>query len=435
MALALMGVVVLMYQMDFARPSSSSSSHPVQVEVRTDEDSKVVVFVSPSSDGSIEMKHNDKEPSSSKNATSAPNLRKSNSTRSSHRDDDEKTTRTSSKQHKSKKDPLSSHHHHAPATKTSTADAAADFASFDFYLMGDTPYAPWEDVLLQQQVKNLTEDKLFAIHVGDMQKVQRTNCSLDHYKHIQKELIKKSPVPTLILPGDNDWYDCEDPPAALEQFRSVFYPVKHWPYDLQVHPTYPELLAWWHEGILFITVHLIHGNLQDLSWQPLLTISADWVHEVVTAESRPIRGIFLLGHSLRSPRTRPFFEYVWNNTMAPTWPLDKMPPTMYMHGDGHDWSIDTKFSHQVGWKFYHDIQCDQGGLADPLVVSVAPTNDRGKVLEALDASTPNQYTFAHGFYRIDRQRGMYDEEDAKKQREEASRRSSTRARRAKYTRM
>jgi hypothetical protein len=80
-------------------------------------------------------------------------------------------------------------------------------------------------------------------------------------------------------------------------------------------------------------------------------------------------------------------------------------PVVYLHGDGHNWDVDTKFSHQLHWQHFRDIQVDQGGLADPVIVDIAP-QVKGKLRELVETSNM-QLVLGGGLIRLDRQRGLY----------------------------
>jgi hypothetical protein len=81
-------------------------------------------------------------------------------------------------------------------------------------------------------------------------------------------------------------------------------------------------------------------------------------------------------------------------------------PVVYLHGDGHDWDVDIKLSHQLHWRHFRDIQVDQGGIADPVIVEFAAQVD-GK-MKALKEENDLQLVLGKGLIRLDRQGGLYD---------------------------
>ena len=285
---------------------------------------------------------------------------------------------------------------------------------FGFYLMGDTPYATWEEKMLQEQISQLNKNKedhiLFTVHVGDIQKVDRTNCAESHYERVAS-MLRIGHLPTLVLPGDNDWYDCEDREASFSFFQQHLVSLEQdWQHELPIvrSKERPELFCFENNGILFLSIHLINGRVQDESADSRsarMEMNQEWVTKQLDNYfgKMRIRGVILLGHSLRSPRTRPFFEALATNFLNV--PERLKVPVIYLHGDGHKWDVDQKFSHQLGWKYYYDIQVDQGAFADPCIVEVAKQVN-GKLIP-LRQEHENQHLLGKGLVRIDRQRGLY----------------------------
>ena len=291
------------------------------------------------------------------------------------------------------------------------------FEKFGFFLMGDTPYADWEDQMLQDQISNLHTTKqshiLFTVHIGDIQKVQRTNCAEAHYSHVAN-VLKGGPIPTFVIPGDNDWFDCPDRKTSFSFFRQYLTHL-----DQDWHHTYPvvrdehnpELLALEHDGILFLSIHLINTRINDepeIDFQIRMTKNKIWVRQQLDHyfANTYIRGVVILGHSLRSPRTRPFFEFLAANFLKN--PERLKVPVVYLHGDGHNWYLGHKFSHQLGWKYFYEVQIDQGAYADPCIVEFAK-QVKGKLIP-MRQEHDNQQLLGRGLIRIDRQRGRYSKE-------------------------
>jgi hypothetical protein len=137
-----------------------------------------------------------------------------------------------------------------------------------------------------------------------------------------------------------------------------------------------------------------------------MKVQKEWVARNVEHyfAKQEIRAVILLGHALRSPRTRPFFLTVADYFVNITHRADL--PVVYLHGDGHDWDVDIKLSHQLHWRHFRDIQVDQGGIADPVIVEFAAQVD-GK-MKALKEENDLQLVLGKGLIRLDRQGGLYD---------------------------
>jgi hypothetical protein len=226
-----------------------------------------------------------------------------------------------------------------------------------------------------------------------------------------------SPLPTIVVPGDNDWYDCPNRTESFNFFLQYFGTLEtKWhkndykPLGIERSSENQELFVFYKEGILFIGIHLINAPLdhEDIdSWNARMKMNKEWVAYNIESyfEKLEIRGVIILGHALRSPRTRPFFLSVADYFVNITYRQDL--PVVYLHGDGHDWDVDTKLSHQLHWKHFRDIQVDQGGLADPVIIDIAPSIN-GKLKKLKERSDHLDLVVGNGLIRIDRQRGLYD---------------------------
>lgn len=85
----------------------------------------------------------------------------------------------------------------------------------------------------------------FAVHVGDFQRWQGTKCSKNKYTDFRTTLLK-SPVPMLVLAGDNDYLDCPNKEEARGYFLEMFSTMeKNW--NDRLPPGIEELRVnkWW----------------------------------------------------------------------------------------------------------------------------------------------------------------------------------------------
>ena len=70
---------------------------------------------------------------------------------------------------------------------------------------------------------------MFTVHVGDMQKPDRTFCVEAAYAEAA-QYLQSGPLPTYVIAGDNDWADCPDPYQALGYYHKYFdYFERNWP--------------------------------------------------------------------------------------------------------------------------------------------------------------------------------------------------------------
>mmetsp|Transcript_16460 Transcript_16460/g.24888 ORF Transcript_16460/g.24888 Transcript_16460/m.24888 type:complete len:589 (+) Transcript_16460:192-1958(+) len=324
----------------------------------------------------------------------------------------------------------------SPSQLPSQFPTTFDERTFSFYVMGDVPYAPWEEVVLREQLQsNLTtfSDARFVMHVGDFQKPPRTKCHPDIYEKVASIFSENSALPFMVLPGDNDWIDCPDPTESLALYRSTFTMsnantdaftmFNNFPFDIvQSNPKeYPELTKFEHQGILFLTVHVTDtkSTSEEEEWKNRMTANVNhvWnsVQEYANTVRNPsqlqpdnpptlsdLRAVVIFGHGQYSvDGTREFFRKIQPVLDNSYYGLPENLPVLYLHGDGHRFSIDTRASNSLGWKSLVDVQVDQGAFADVMLVQVG----HNLVVE----NSASQHVFFNGLIRIDRQGGRYPE--------------------------
>lgn len=272
---------------------------------------------------------------------------------------------------------------------------------------------------------NLAPGAEFVVHVGDMQKASRTNCDLSHFYQVAN-VLATGPLPTFVHVGDNDYLDCPDPTTALADYRNTFVGFEgNWTHSLNVERwttpelvpmendvtrqvANPEMFAFLEDGILFLGYTILNMNLDqgeqpdDLFYQRLADSKAWVAMQLKEKKALGIRGVVMFGHAMVSPDIRPFFEDLKDVFMNE----GVFSPVLYIHGDGHDWKINTDLGQNLGWPQLTRIEVDQGAYADPLLFTVAP--DLGGIVQSLVADDSGmQYALGNGLFLLDRQTGRY----------------------------
>ena len=94
------------------------------------------------------------------------------------------------------------------------APAAAQHAPITFTVIGDVPYGSSEIPEFEQAVAdhNVYSPSDFFVHVGDI-KSGSSSCVESHYA-TAADILHGLAVPAYIVPGDNEWNDCDDPDEA-----------------------------------------------------------------------------------------------------------------------------------------------------------------------------------------------------------------------------
>jgi hypothetical protein len=255
-----------------------------------------------------------------------------------------------------------------PERLTCETNLPAPDSIVTFYAMGDVPYAPEENFLLPKQIANMPTDGRFLMHVGDI-KNGATPCDEAVYIKVAS-MLAKSKLPTFIIPGDNEWNDCENPAQGWKYWLKHFnnFDTK-WKYDFVVHrqKVRNENFAFQLDGVLFIGINLVGGRVHDaVEWKTRHAQNITWIESIFKANHKKFHAVVLFGHALPMVKHNDFF--------IPLLPIVKTTnvPLLYLHGDGHKWIKDKP----LGTDLITRVQVDQGGIAPPVKVTV--THDPNK---------------------------------------------------------
>ena len=234
-----------------------------------------------------------------------------------------------------------------------------------FYAMGDVPYAPEEDVTLPQQIADLPDDAEFVVHVGDIKR-GAVACDENVYQKVS-EMLEKSAAPVFIIPGDNEWNDCDDPAQAWQFWHHYFMRFdQHWHHRFNLYRQLEreENFSFVQNGALFIGMNLVGGRVHDrVEWKKRHADDLDWVRRNVARFGEQVSSLIIFGHAQPNAKHDDFFKLFMKNAKA------FAKPILYLHGDGHRWIYDRPFDA----KNILRVQVDQGGIAPPLKITV--TND------------------------------------------------------------
>lgn len=284
--------------------------------------------------------------------------------------------------------------------------------TFSFYVMGDVPYSDAEEKILQQQLKDIDriapmDDAQFIVHVGDVFKRSRYECIPKTYQNVADKFIELSPIPTIVLPGDNDIYDCDDWREAEQLWESTFLNFEqNWSHKSNFPATVlrqersQENFSFTYADVLFVGMNIIASsegetkNKQDDRFDACM----EWMEDTITAHvqsSSDLRAVVFFGHADKFNEIFERAEKLLAHTKV---------PALYIHGNGHVWEMEKPIN---GWDEYLRIQVDQGGEAPPLKVTI-----RGTTAEALASPFYAPFSDQHmhtSTIRLDRQGGRYSD--------------------------
>lgn len=231
-----------------------------------------------------------------------------------------------------------------------------------FSVMGDVPRSEVEKILLQEQIRkhNKSSPAQFVFHVGDI-KSGKSPCYEDNYELVAGYL-KQLNVPVFIVPGDNEWNDCEHPDQAWNYWEKHFMSFdQNWEvtFEVQRQQNYPVNIAFVQNDILFIALNLVGGRIHDQTeWDKMLQNAVEWVN--LQFQQKGVFAAIIFAQANPDDKHKLFMDQFLSLVQR------FEHPVLLIYGDGHEWIYDET------WQVPNlmRIQVDKGGIADPLQVTV-----------------------------------------------------------------
>lgn len=203
-----------------------------------------------------------------------------------------------------------------------------------FYVMADGPLGTRGRERFADQLQRLESRPEFVVHLGDVHERQR-DCNLKHYDTAANDLLQHVHVPTFVIPGDADWYECSDKTAAWNKWSSRFLNFhQEWPshsLDVRHQEDRPENFAFVHKGVLFIGLHVLYATVDEWrSWNELVHDDAVWLNEQLDsfAYADDVGAIVLFCHAYAHPRR---YKEFYNDLVHQADDIGK--PILYLQGD------------------------------------------------------------------------------------------------------
>ena len=234
-----------------------------------------------------------------------------------------------------------------------------------FSVMGDVPRSEQEDILLQKQIvaHNKFSPSEFMLHVGDI-KSGGQPCDEAVYKKVSGYL-QKLLVPTFIVPGDNEWNDCENPAQAWKYWSEYFLRFdKNWSHKLKIQQqeTKPENIAFVHRNVLLIGINLVGGAVHDeAEWSSMMNDAASWTKVQLEENQSKVYSAVVFAQAHLKDKHGPFTKPFLQNCKA------FIKPVLFLHGDGHSWENVKQWKEENITR----VQVDKGGIALPLQVTIS----------------------------------------------------------------
>lgn len=234
---------------------------------------------------------------------------------------------------------------------------------FSFSVMGDVPRNEEEKIILNNQIlsHNAESSAKFMIHVGDI-KSGSDPCDEQSYTDVAAQLLKLN-VPTFIVPGDNEWNDCQEPDKAWQFWVSTFLNFEQqWNIEWEVihQPEQKENLVFLYHDVLFIGINLVGGRIHDQTqWDEKISNDLDWLKFCLNNIESGAAVVFA--------QANPDEKHTGFVNGFKALARNYSKQILFIHGDGHKWLYENP------WLVPNMIrvQVDKGGIADPLQVTIS----------------------------------------------------------------
>ena len=204
-----------------------------------------------------------------------------------------------------------------------------------FWVIGDTPYSSAARTALAEYLRNVPPEVKFIIHVGDIWPGTQRSPALSGYQSVA-DLLRQSPVPVFIIPGDNETTDTIDPTLAFQNWTITFNHFdENWTHHIGVSHQVgrEENFAFVLDETLYVGINLVGGGndsqvlADDLAWiQSKFAECKDQVTcTVIFAQASPSSGNSTFQAGLIAAAQ------------------DFAEPILYVMGDKHAWQLDQPY--------------------------------------------------------------------------------------------
>jgi hypothetical protein len=256
--------------------------------------------------------------------------------------------------------------------------------AFEFVVFGDMPYTTQNVDRDQAFIRLIAAinavQPAFSIHVGDI-KSGSTRCDDATFEKI-KAYFMTFQQPLVYTPGDNDWTDCHrtsngafDPLERLEKLRALFFPqatslgkqtlALTRQSDVSAFTKMVENARWAHNGLLFVTVHVVgsNNNLRQnrdaaLEFSARNQANLAWLSEAFAfARTERLQGIVLAMHAELNFQAKHGDGSGFKDTLdaLSRHAAEFGKPVLIMHGDSHAYTVDQPLPHPNGEKSLDNV--------------------------------------------------------------------------------
>jgi hypothetical protein len=254
-----------------------------------------------------------------------------------------------------------------------------------FAAIADIPYSSAAQVAFEGYISRLNdmENKpRFLVHLGDIKAGKASGCEERYYEYMRSQLTRLN-FPAFLVPGDNEYNDCDDPQAAFGHWKTHFLGLEtHWPDgpDVVRQPARKENFSFFENDVLLIGINLVGGRVHDKKeWVERIEDNIEWIEGRIDKYADRAGAMVLFAHAKPdqdSRKKRPYYDIFIHALRQKARGLET--PVLFLHGDKHDWEKEYTWSEENIFRVMVDgghVEADEQTPPLPVIVTVRPWQD------------------------------------------------------------
>jgi len=199
-----------------------------------------------------------------------------------------------------------------------------------FYATSNTPYDGDEEKQLASNLATIPNDAEFIIHLGNLQDASVTMCPESRYSDAAS-VLKKSPVPLFVVPGEQDWVKCPRQKDSFNKWLAAFGTFEaesNNGMEVERSHSNPEIFSSLYNGVLFFGLHQVSGSIQDTdAHEARQQDMRNFFLGMLNYHKGQFRAVVIMGNARPGPQQQGFF-----NSIADALRRYK-GPVAYVHAD------------------------------------------------------------------------------------------------------
>ena len=255
------------------------------------------------------------------------------------------------------------------ASKGRMGSSAAKYRTpeMNFYVVADEPYNFDQIGEFTRELEALPKNAEFVVHLGNANGDRESMCQEYGFERAAN-ILKESPVPVLVVPGDLDWAACGNKrrsEAALRYWDLNLGKLESsWPHPLDVDysPDVVGNFAFLHKSTLFVSINLVEQETNTEEWTARLENNVEWTRSKLRQFGDRFSNVVILGHAPPSSKQGEYFWPVIEDIKG----LNR--PVLYLHANSSgSFEVYRPFGEAEN---FSAVQLEKRGMEGPMRVTI-----------------------------------------------------------------